>query len=90
LESAGLSVHAPCRHVRVAHWHCEPKTHAGNNRFDRANYFDLINAYLVSHPRFGVPSNCAAAMAFDVAKTCTEVDGCGGVTVGHFNDSHAK
>lgn len=79
LLGAGLTLHAPCRHVRVAHWHCEDKTHAINKiRWDRGAYFDAINAFIeAGHAEYGVRVNSDLAMTFDT-NTCARGD-CGGI-----------
>ena len=78
LQSAGLIVHNPCRYIRVAHWHCEAKTHFGkNNRFDRGPFFQIINDYVKDHPEFGLPTNCEkTAMGLSTLECASN---CGGI-----------
>jgi hypothetical protein len=81
LRSAGLVVHAPCELIRVAHWHCEAKTHMGkNNRFDRLVFLELMNAYVAEHPQYGQPVDYAACSS-TITSICPTGD-CGGIEVG--------
>jgi len=77
---AGLVLHAPCRHVRVAHWHCEDKTHLLNKiRWDKGELFDAINEYIADKPQFGNTAECSQIMSFDTARCSRGDDDCGGI-----------
>jgi len=80
LRSAGLQVHAPCEVIRVAHWHCEAKTHMGkNNRFDRLNFLEMMNDYVIQNPKYGKPVDYADCSS-TITSTCP-TGYCGGINV---------
>ena len=79
LQSAGLEVHAPCEVMRVAHWHCEAKTHMGkNNRFDRRVFLELMNKHVTENPKYGKPvdiDKCSSAITSSCpAGVCGGID----------------
>lgn len=97
LRSNGLNLYAPCKFVRLAHWHCTPKTHHGKQRADRPPQLKLVNdllailkenANLTSEQikrrpvvSYGTPTDCGEAVLFDTANQCTVELGCGGIDI---------
>lgn len=85
-KSGGMVLHNPCRHIRVAHWHCDSKTH-GKHKVDQPQFMLKINQTVaINQPKFGMPlSEFQSCGVFHVADSCLSTGGeedCGGIYLG--------
>jgi hypothetical protein len=91
MQASGLVLHNPCRYIRIAHWHCDLKTHTAKNRSDKGDIMTKINEYVgEQEPTFGekLPEFFSCSH-FDVGISClnstspsSSDDDCGGIYLG--------